>query len=393
MGFVVVIFGISLGVLFFCYIGYGLLIIVLNTVKKAFRQTPPLPVYEQAVTLIIAAYNEAGILKKKLANTLAIDYPAHKLKIILVTDGSTDNSAIIANEYPSVTVLHQPERKGKIAAIARAMQIADTPVVVFSDANTMLNNECLTKMMVHYADAKTGGVAGEKKIIQHKHNSVVGMAEGLYWQYESFMKKQDAAFNTVTGAAGELFSIRRELFQLPNENIILDDFIISMKICLQGFTIKYEPQAFASELPSASLAEEKKRKTRIAAGAYQSIGYLKECLNVFKHPVLFFQYLSRRLLRWIFCPWMLVVLLVANIIIVNSEASNVFYTGFMIVQMLFYALSLAGWLLIMANKKAGWLAIPFYFLFMNYCLMVGFFKFIKGGQTVLWEKSARQTDV
>ncbi|MDP4263501.1 MAG: glycosyltransferase family 2 protein [Bacteroidota bacterium] len=342
------------------------------------------------VTLIIAAYNEGSILEKKVKNTLDIDYPPEKLKVIFVTDGSTDGSETIIGKYPSFLLLHQPERRGKLAAIKRAIGQVRTPIVVFSDANAMLNRECIQKIVRHYNNPATGGVAGEKKITGSKQQSAVGMAEGLYWNYESFMKKQDAAFNTVVGAAGELFSIRTDLFPELGENIILDDFVISMKVCIRGYKIDYEPQAFATEWPSLSLGEEGKRKVRISAGAYQSIAYLKSALNVFKHPLLSFQYISRRLLRWIFCPLMLVILLTANILIVFTIASPAFYTFFLYGQLSFYMMALLGWLITSTGKKAGVLTIPFYFVFMNYCLAKGFIQFLNGKQTVLWEKSIRQ---
>jgi cellulose synthase/poly-beta-1,6-N-acetylglucosamine synthase-like glycosyltransferase len=270
------------------------------------------------------------------------------------------------------------------------MQRVDTPVVIFSDANTMLNKESVEYIAAHYHDPKVGGVAGEKKILLNHHISAVGEAEGLYWRYESFMKKLDAGLNTVVGAAGELFSVRTELFKEFDDSLILDDFVISMQVCLQGYKIAYEPEAFATELPSASLYEEEKRKVRISAGAYQSIGYLKNCLNVFKYPLLSFQFFSRRLLRWIFCPTMLVILFFTNIYIVNKQPQPDFYLWFMYAQLSFYFFAFAGWLFVRAGRRLGLFAIPFYFVFMNYCLVRGFIKFMKGRQTVLWEKSLRQ---
>jgi cellulose synthase/poly-beta-1,6-N-acetylglucosamine synthase-like glycosyltransferase len=387
-----IFFWISLAILFYCYIGYGLLVFVLTSLKrlvtpvrKKETSTVVLP-----VTLIVAAYNEEKILEQKIQNTLAINYPAEKLQLIFITDGSEDGSAKLVQQYPSITSLHQPERKGKYAAIKRAMQQVQTPVVVFSDANTQLNTDCIKKIAAHYANEKTGGVAGEKKIIRNNNVSAVGEAEGLYWQYESFMKKLDASLNSVTGAAGELFSIRTALFKELDDELILDDFVISMQICLQGYKIEYEPEAFATELPSASLAEEEKRKVRISAGAYQSIIYLKECLNIIKHPLLSFQYISRRLLRWIFCPVMLLILLLSNIFIYGYQASTDFYSWMLYLQITFYVLAFAGWLFVRSGIKAGLFTIPFYFVFMNYCLVKGFIKFVKGRQSVLWEKSLRQ---
>lgn len=392
MTFTIYLFWISLAVLFFCYMGYGIFLLLFNYLRSVFvskkknalmKDWPP-------ITLIVTAYNEAPVLEKKIRNTLAIDYPAGQLKIIFVTDGSADDSAQLIRQYPSITLLHQQERGGKFAAIKRAMQLVQTPIVVFSDANSMLNKECIQHIAAHYPDPKVGGVAGEKKILRNHHVSAVGEAEGLYWQYESFMKKLDAGFNTVVGAAGELFSIRTELFKQLDDKLISDDFVISMKVCLQGYKIEYEPEAFSTESSSVSLAEEEKRKVRISAGAYQSIGYLKSCLNIFKYPLLSFQYIFRRLLRWVFCPPMLMVLLVSNIIIVSNQPQNDFYSLFLYVQALFYFLALLGWLFIRSGKRAGLLSIPFYFTFMNYCLVKGFIKFLKGRQTVLWEKSLRQ---
>lgn len=390
----VILFWLSLSVLFFCYIGYGILLFLLNKLKPLLAR--PRKKYEEnpgeilRVSIIITAYNEKDILVRKIENTLAIDYPPGKLRVIFVTDGSTDGSEMIIKQYPSLVLLHQDKRQGKLAAIKRAMQQVDTPVVVFSDANTELNKECIRMIVRHYNSPAVGGVAGEKKIINYPGLSAVGEAEGLYWKYESFMKKQDADFNTVVGAAGELFSIRTRLFTRLDDHIILDDFVISMKICLQGYKIEYEPEAFATEYPSSSLAEEEKRKVRISAGAYQCIGYLKGALNIFKHPLLSFQYISRRLLRWVFCPVMLLLLMVTNILLIANGETDIFYTLFLFAQFGFYLFAVSGWLLILSGKRPGILTIPFYFVFMNYCLVKGFVRFLRGKQTVLWDKSVRQ---
>lgn len=389
MNFAELIFWFSLAILFYSYLGYGILVFLINNIRVLFSATKKVVSPEFPVTLIITAYNEAAILPQKITNTLAIDYPFEKLKIILVTDGSTDRSEQIVKKYPNVELLHRPERMGKYAAIKRAMKNVTTPVVVFSDANTMLNPECISRIIAHFADPIIGAVAGEKKIMQNNYASAVGEAEGLYWQYESFMKKLDAEFFTVVGAAGELFAIRTNLFTELNDDLILDDFVMSMTVCLQGYKIAYEPDAFATELPSASLAEEEKRKVRISAGAYQSLRYLKGIMHFFKHPLLSFQFISRRLLRWVFCPVMLLLVFLSN----SSLAfftGNKLYTILFIGQVVFYVFAGLGWLFVKAGKRAGLFTVPFYFVFMNYCLVRGFFRFVSGGQSVLWEKSVRQ---
>jgi len=345
------------------------------------------------VTIIITAYNEEKVLKEKIENTLTLDYPPDKLTILFVTDGSADNSEKIISGYSSIKLLHQPERQGKYAAIKRAMKIVGTPIVIFSDANSILNSKCIKNIVSHYSDKKVGGVAGEKKIMIDQNASSVGLAEGIYWQYESVMKKLDADFYTVVGAAGELFSIRTALFKEFDNDLILDDFVISMQVCLQGYKIDYEPGAYASESPTISLFEEEKRKVRISAGAFQSFRYIKGCMNIFKYPKLSFQFISRRFLRWFFCPWMLVFLLITNIIIVSEGMHGFFYNWILYAQIISYLIVLSGWIYIRNGKNAGLLIVPFYFVFMNYCLVRGFFNFLSGKQTVLWEKSKRHLPI
>jgi cellulose synthase/poly-beta-1,6-N-acetylglucosamine synthase-like glycosyltransferase len=387
----VILFWTALIILFFCYIGYGLVLYLFNAITPKAPKPAPAATHSPTcpVTIIIPAFNESLVLRQKIENTLALDYPSEKLPIIIVTDGSTDGSENIVKEFPQITLLHSPQRMGKTAAIKRAIKQVQSPVVVFSDANAMLNKGCIQNLVHHYIDPAVGGVAGEKRIADPRHATAIGNAEGLYWTYESFMKKQDSKFNTVVGAAGELYSIRTALFPAIDDKVILDDFVISMKVCLQGYRIAYEPGAYATELPSASLLEEMKRKVRISAGAYQSIGYLEGALNAFKRPAMCFQYLSRRLLRWTLCPFMLIVLLLTNILI-SSNSDPIFYKIFLASQIVFYSLALLGWPFIQSEKRMAIVAVPFYFVFMNYCLVRGFIKFLRGSQTVLWEKSRRQ---
>ncbi|HET9825267.1 MAG TPA: glycosyltransferase family 2 protein [Chitinophagaceae bacterium] len=383
-------FWFSVAILFYCYVGYGIFLVAWNAIKRLFHPHNPPGDFELVpVTLVVAAYNEESTLNEKIKNTLEIDYPADLLQVIFITDGSTDGSSELVGQYPFITLLHQSHREGKSAAIKRAMRFVRTPVVIFSDANSMLNNGCIKAMIRHYADPRVGGVAGEKRISSNGHNSVIGDAEGLYWTYESFMKQQDSMFNTVVGAAGELFSIRTELFQMQEDNLILDDFIISMQVCLDGYKIQYEPRAYSMEHPSASLLEEEKRKIRIGAGAFQATEYLKQGLHFFKYPQLSFQYFSRRLLRWIACPILIVVVFLANIWLVVHQPGVIFNTV-LLAQVVFYFLAFMGRVFIAAGARIGILNVPFYFLFMNVCLVKGFVQYIQGSQSVLWEKSVRE---
>ena len=260
------LFWLSVAILFYCFIGYTLLLWILVQVKKIFlpqqtNNSTELP----ALSFIVAAYNEKDFIEQKILNTISLNYPIDKIQFIFITDGSDDGTEAIVKQYLPIKLLHERERKGKSAALNRAMQMVNTPVTVFSDANTLLSAEALINLVKHYADEKVGGVSGEKKIIVNKNNTAMG--EGLYWKYESHLKELESGFHTLVGSAGELFSVRTKLFQRIPEDIILDDFYTALKINEQGYTIMYERQAIASETASATLHDELKRKVRIAAGA------------------------------------------------------------------------------------------------------------------------------
>jgi poly-beta-1,6-N-acetyl-D-glucosamine synthase len=385
-----ILFFFCLCIILYSYLGYGVLLWVIVRIKKIFKPKKPETSFDiPAVTLIVAAYNEADFIADKIKNSLSLDYPKDKLSILFITDGSTDDTYRLATQFEGIQVLHSPERKGKIAAIHRAMDFVKTPIVIFSDANTLLNPESIRKIVSHYELPDTGGVAGEKKILTSKNDKSPGSGEGLYWKYESFLKKLDAELYTVVGAAGELFSIRTELYEYPGTNVLLDDFIISLRVCKKGYRIAYEPGAYAMEAPSSSMAEEQKRKIRISAGAFQSMAMLKDLLNIFKYPLLSFQYISHRVLRWTLCPLFLPVVLLLNIYLVVRTGGTV-YIALLAAQVLFYAAAIFGWILSIKNIKAKILYAPYYFVFLNVSLYLGFIRYLKGNQTVLWDKAARE---
>ena len=382
---------ISLLTIFYSYIGYGILLWLLIKVRNIFQKTfhPKNRDFKYyPVSLIIAALNEEKIISEKIENSLSLDYPKELLQIIIICDGSTDSTFEIASSYNDLLVLHQAKREGKIAAIHRAIKFAKNPIIIFSDANTLLNNSSIKKIVRHYDSPIVGGVAGEKKLSTPSSNSTVGSGESLYWKYESLLKKLDSDFYTVVGAAGELFSIRKELYEYPGDNILLDDFIISLKICQRGFRVLYEPEAYAIEDPSLSLKEEKKRKIRISAGGFQSIIVMRSLLNIFKYPKLSFQYISHRVLRWTICPLLLPFVFITNLILA-LKAEDYFYKILLACQISFYSLAIIGWVLSKLKSNYKLFYGPYYFVFINISLYQGFYRFLKGNQTVLWEKAER----
>ncbi|WP_217606035.1 glycosyltransferase family 2 protein [Chitinophaga sp. GbtcB8] len=384
-----IIFIISLFILFYNYIGYGLLLWVIVRIKRMLVRTAPAPAppYEPDVTLVVAAYNEEGIITAKIENTLALDYPAHKRHLLFITDGSTDATPQIISRYPELQLLHTDKRGGKTAALNRAMEQVQTPYVIFCDANTLLNKDAIRNIVKHYADETVGGVAGEKKVISDD-SSGAAATEGIYWKYESYLKKLDAELYSVVGAAGELFSIRTALFQPVEEEVILDDFVISLRINLKGYRIAYAPDAYAMETPSDNIAEEHKRKIRISAGGFQSIVMLRALLNFFRFPVVSFQYISHRVLRWTLSPLSLLLLLVTNIMLVIYPGGWLFY-AFLLIQVMGYAAAFIGYSLAERNIKISIFYIPFYFLFMNIAVYQGFYRYLTNTQSAAWEKAKR----
>lgn len=379
---------VSIFLVIYTYAGYALIAYFLTKIKKKRKLAAPGTEPLIPVTLIIAAYNEERCIEEKITNSLALEYPGEALKFIFISDGSSDNTPAIIQRYPRILHLHENRREGKVAAIDRAMKFVDTPVVIFSDANTFLNRKAVLNIVRHYHDPRTGGVAGEKRVQREGDQDLSGTGEGLYWKYESLLKKMDASCYSVVGAAGELFSIRTELYKNPGSDAILDDFLISLDVFRKGYRVAYEPEAYAIEGPSASLKEEKKRKIRISAGAFQAMLRMKELLNIFRYPLLGFLYISHRVFRWTLCPLLLPLILVLNIVLVGMDFGLV-YRILLGLQFLFYGLALLGTFLAARKIVFKPAHLAYYFLFINVSLYQGFFRFLKGNQSVLWEKAKR----
>lgn len=389
-----ILFWISLFIAFYTYVGYGILLFIIIKVKRAIygRKQITDPVYDQLpeCTLVIAAYNEANIIREKIDNTLALKYPAGKLKVLFVTDGSTDNTPDIISEYPQIKLLHKPGRSGKIVAVHRAMEYIDTEIVAFTDANTMLNDEAMVKICRHYADKTVGAVAGEKRVKIEATDDASAAGEGFYWKYESALKKWDSELFTVVGAAGELFSVRRDLYRPVSDDTILDDFMISMLIAEKGYRIIYEPDAYAIESASANVSEELKRKVRIAAGGIQSVIWLKGLFNIFKYPLLSFQYISHRVLRWTVTPFFMILAFITNILIVAGPGGWI-YQLLLAGQVLFYGLAILGFIMEKQQIRVKALFVPYYFCVMNYAVLAGIVRYYKGSQSAAWDKAQRKT--
>lgn len=385
--FLTVIFWTGLLIVLYTYAGYGLLISLLSRLRrKPAPETSDGNVLPE-VTIVIAAYNEELFIEDKISNTLLLDYPEDRLSIFVVTDGSTDRTPDLVKKFRAVKLFHEAARKGKIHAVNRVMQHVRTPIVVFSDANTTLNPDALQMMVRHFANPEVGGVAGEKTILKDAHTNASGSGEGLYWKYESFLKKKDSEVFSVVGAAGELFAIRTRLYNPPAEETIIEDFVLSLEIAARGHRFVYEPGAVAMETASASVEEEWKRKVRICAGGFQAMTRLKYLLNPFRYGILSFQYISHRVLRWTLAPFFLPVIFIANALLALHD--SVFYDLTMLAQMIFYTLAVTGHFLRHRAVPVRGFFAPYYFVMMNIAVYAGLVRYINGQQSVLWEKVQR----
>ena len=373
------LFWLCLAIVVYTYVGYGLILYLLVFIKRlAIKAKPLADITDDClpeVTLMVCAYNEEDIISEKMSNTHSLDYPADRLHLVWVTDGSTDNTNSILSAYPDVKIVFSPERRGKSAALKHGIKEVSTEIVMMTDANTMLNPEAVREIVRLMQDPKVGCVSGEKKVMAKSDSDEAAQGEGLYWKYESTLKRLDSELYSAMGAAGELCVIRRQLMTDIPDDTLLDDFVISMEIVRMGYKIAYTSKAFAMEYGSADLHEESKRKRRIAAGGLQSSWRLRSLMNPLRHPVVAFQFVSHRVLRWTITPVCLFALIPLNTILVLS-GEGIIYTIIWILQILFYASALAG------------MKISKYFVFMNLNVFRGM-AYLINNTSGTWEKAKR----
>ena len=388
-----IVFWIALLIVFYTYIGYGILLYIIIRLKRLLKGVPfqpAMPADEElpTMTLMICAYNEEDVVKEKMENTLALDYPKDKFRIMWVTDGSNDHTNELLKAYPEVDIVFSPERKGKTAALKHGLRELKTRYVAFTDANTMINSGALREMARLFSDPTVGCVSGEKRVAARKAGEMAAEGEGLYWRYESTLKRWDSELYSAMGAAGELYAIDPKLCREVPDEALLDDFMLSMYVVQAGKRIAYTPDAFAREYGSANIYEESKRKRRIAAGGLQSIWWLRSMLNPLKQPLVTFQYVSHRVLRWSITPIAMILLLLVNIALVVMGAGT-FYTVMLILQAIFYLMAFAGWLQNRIGYKNKLLYTAYYFVFMNFNVFRGMSYLRTHGKSGAWEKAKR----
>ncbi len=347
---------------------------------------PALP----TVTLLIAAYNEEDVIESKLENCSRLDYPRELLEIAVVADGSSDRTCELVARHPGVRLFFESARRGKVGAIKRVMSLLASDIVVISDANAMYHPMAVRRLAEHFQDGRVGSVFGSKRIVSDPQNPGGG-GEGLYWRYESRIMQMESTLHSAMGAAGEIVAIRRAYWEPPPKDAIIEDFHIVMQMVYRGYRNLYEPAAISLEAGSAEAADDLERRTRIAAGGWQSIIRLRGLLNPFRYGWVSFALFSHRALRWMVVPWLMVLLLpLSNIVLVLSGACCSW-----ILLLLLQGLAWAAALLGHVNpslRSSSRLLLVFHFLYLtNIAAVLGSLRYLRGRQSVTWKRVKRQS--
>lgn len=390
-----ILFWVLLVILLYTYAGYALILGFVVFLKKIVY-SPAKFCYpsdcEPDVCLFVCAFNERDHVVQKLENSFSLNYPQEKIQLLWLTDGSDDGTTDVLKNYSQVDVQHLPQRRGKMHAINRGMKFVEAPLVIFSDANTLLGKDSIREIVSCFGDLKVGCVAGEKRILVHDKEAAAGAGEGLYWRMEAWIKKKDAELNSAVGAVGELFAIRTALFETQEIDTLLDDFMISLSIAQKGYKIEYAPKAYAVEKASLNMKEEVKRKVRIATGGFQTTFRLKALLNPLRYGVLSWQYFSHKVMRWVFAPMAMFLLFFVNLALLwqkQGENLNSVVGIVFCVQLFCYLMAVLGWIFENRKLRIKVFFVPFYFVMVNFASLKAMVRYIKGKQSVNWEKAKR----
>jgi cellulose synthase/poly-beta-1,6-N-acetylglucosamine synthase-like glycosyltransferase len=372
------IFWLSIFFILYCYLGYPLILIILGLFfGKEIKRAEITP----SVSLLIPVYNEEKIIQKKIENSLDLDYPKEKLEIIVASESNDKTNEIVKGyENRGVKLIEFAGREGKQYTIYRTLPKCQGEIVVLTDANGMFKRDAILKLVRNFADPRVGCVSGELKYINPKKKSV-GESESFYWKYEIFIKKLESKICSVLGANGSIYALRKELYK-PLSKYRGDDFDLPIRIIQQGFGVVFEPEAISEEEVYPETIKEFKRKVVIVGWHFRgALILLKDSLKK-NQPLLVFQLISHKILRWLI-GFFLIFILLSNIFLLK----NFFYSISFIGQLIFYYLAIFGYLLDRKRKKLNKLInLAYYFCMVNLAALIGVIKGILGRQTPTWEK-------
>ncbi len=382
---------VGLGLPLYSYLIYPVVLFILSAVVQVGRDVRYLMSRRDrrsrtsdtpSVSIILAAFNEESVIGDTLRRLLELDYPLDQLEVLVGSDGSTDRTVEIARSVssPVIRVMDFPNRRGKAAVVSDCAREARGDLLVFTDANTLLDTQSLRKLVRHFDNPRVGAVCGELRIVSSDGSP---LQEGLYWRYEVMLKILESRLHGVLGANGAIYALRKELFPEVAENIITDDFVIPMKVQSRGLRVVYDPEAVATEQATPSVSSEFRRRVRIGAGNWQALWHCAALLLPWKGFVSF-AFWSHKVLRW-FTPYLLVAAVVANLFVLQSTVGRVLFLA----QLCFYTAAGAGYVLKKLKLPAGPLSFFSYFVAINTALGVGLARGAFGAQRAAWRRTDR----
>jgi len=376
----IIIISVLLGLVFYTYAGYPVILYIAGLFRRRRGRTDSdkLP----RVALIISAHNESRVIRDKIENTLQLDYPEDRLKIIVASDGSDDGTESIVREYPGVVLKAFDKRSGKSATLNRAVVGLEEDILIFSDANAFYRKDAVRKLVRNFSDPDIGCVVG--KLVYMDGESSVGKGESLYWRYEALLNWLESRMKSVLVATGTIFAIRRSLYR-PVQSDVANDLQIPADIASQGYGVVYENEAVATEKATSYYREEFRRKYRIIVRGLTGYSHLA---GDFGSRFRNFQFLSRKLLRWWVGP-ILTVVYITNIFLLNRPL----FLSLFILQSLFYLLALAGFITGLGNRQSRFLYIPFYFVTVNAASFYAIVTFLSGKRYSAWDKAETTRDI
>ena len=357
------------------YLGYPIVLEILgrrNTIIKENKGG-----FYPSVTVFIPAYNEAKVIKTKIKNSLALDYPRDKLEIIVASDGSTDNTENIVRDFSAAGVIlfKSAMRKGKNFIINEFIPKCNGEIIIFTDANCLYKEDAVKKLIRNFSDENVGCVVGNLRYIDEK--TLVGKGEGFYFRYESMIKKLESRYGTLVAANGSIYAIRKSLFVTLDLDVA-NDLAHPIQIADKGYKIVFEPEAIAYEKATSSFVEEFSRRSRIVTrGLTAFIRYWRD-YHMLK-GMWGFCFISHKFIRW-FIPFFLIMILLLNFFLYSSFFRVTLYS-----QLVFYSIGFIG---IFSNGRLGkFFSIPLYFCLINLAALVGILKYFSGKREAIWNKA------
>ena len=370
----------------YTYLAYPAVVWALATAFGRRRRVPssangPAP----RVAILIVAHNEEALLEARLANALALDYPADRLEIVIASDGSTDRTAQIAasTRDPRVRLVQFPARRGKAAVINHVLPTLRSDIVVLSDANTLMTTSAVRRLVRWFEDDRVGVVVGRLVLTDPATGRNV---DSLYWQYETFLKQMDARLGALLGANGAVYALRRRLFTLIPADTLVDDLVLPLMMRLKsGCELVYDESVIAHEETPSDFGSEFRRRKRIGAGGFQSLRVLWPLLSP-THGWIAFTFASHKLLRWL-CPFLLAGAVALNIALVHHGP----YAVALGTQAFFYLLAAAGAVVPGSSPSVRLLRLATMFTSMHAALLAGFWQWLTGVRAGTWERTGRTT--